>query len=92
MHVIGDAKNPVYTCKKKEVKSLFSKDFWYVHEVWKYFHLGFGLPNGKPWGVQNPDLMECLAAMESHYQYNFSHEHYTIDCLNALIKKPSGIF
>lgn len=87
MHVIGPGDNPVYICKKGEVKELFSEDFFFCYEVWRYFNAGFGLPDGRPWGDQDPGLMEAIMAMENHYRRNFSMSYAMIQYIEAIIKR-----
>lgn len=81
MHVIGEGSQPVYICKKKDVPKLFNTNFFNILEVWQYFSYGFGLPNGLPWGEQDPTLMKCLLLMEDHYRRNFSQLNMIIELL-----------
>lgn len=83
MHVIGPGESPIYICRKRDVPKLFDDNFWKALEIWQYFHHGFGLPGQRPWDEQDPFLMKCLLQMESHFQYNFSQEHYMLEMLKG---------
>ena len=80
-HVIGKGDNPIHIMKKKDVEGLFSKEFYLILEVWQYFHFGFGFPDGKPWGEQDPGLCKMLMHLENHYKHNFSQISTIIELL-----------
>ena len=86
MHVIGDGKNPVYICKKKEVPKLFNESFWKVYYIWFCHHNGFGLPDGLKYEKLDPDVFEMLNEMEMHYRNNFTHSSIIVKYLETIIK------
>ncbi len=86
-HIIGPVESPILICKKKEVPKLVSKEFWFIYEIWQYFHNGFGLPNGDPWNEQDPDLMRMILNMEFYYKQNFSIESVQLKYMEALLKR-----
>jgi hypothetical protein len=65
---------------------LFTADFFSYYEIWRFFHHGFGLPGGRSWDTYDPDLMDVIVAMETHYENNFSMELAQIKYLEAIIK------
>jgi hypothetical protein len=86
-HVVGEGDNPVYICRKGDIPSLFSDEFYFCFEVWRYFNAGFGLPGRKPWDEQDPDLMEAVMSMENHFKNNFSMNLVIIKYMEAIIKR-----
>jgi hypothetical protein len=44
------------------------------------------LPGGRSWDTYDPDLMDVIVAMETHYENNFSMELAQIKYLEAIIK------
>ncbi len=87
MHVIGPGDAPILICKKGEVHDLFSQDFFYYYEIWRYFHGGMGFPDGRPWGEQEPIMVENILAMETHYRRHFSMSNVMIQYIEAIIKR-----
>lgn len=87
-HVVGAGSAPLAMIKKKDVHKLFNDDFWVMYKIWKAFHAGMGFPDGKPWGEQDPEFVELIIDMETHFDHNFSrgnvmmkYQEAEINCL-----------
>jgi hypothetical protein len=89
-HVIGEGDNPVYICKKGDVPKLFDSEFFFFYEVWKYYHCGFGLPDGMTVDKGEPEIMEALLQMEWHYRANFDYIIAVIKYQEAILKALSA--
>jgi hypothetical protein len=85
-HVIGEGKNPIYTCKKKDVPKLFTRTFWEIYDIWYYHHNGFGLPGGLIYSELDPDVLRALVDMEMYYENNFSMECVMIKYQEAILR------
>lgn len=77
---------PIYACRKDEVKDLFDSQFQTCFEVWQYYHNGFGLPHGGSWSDYDPDLLNTIMQMETHFKSNFSLEIIMVQYMETLIK------
>jgi hypothetical protein len=92
-HLIGDGDNPVLIIKKGEVQSLFNDRFYHICDLWKNYHYGKnGLIDFREMEL-DPEIVDCIIAMEQHHEMNFSSEYVMIKYLEALLKitakKPS---
>ena len=87
MHVIGDGDNPIMILKKGEVPKLFDENFFYMFNVWNYFHNGFGLPDGKSFSEYDPELINGLLSFEQHYKAHFETSGVIVKYLEAIIKR-----
>jgi len=85
-HVIGEGKNPIYTCKKKNVPKLFNKLFWEIYGMWFSHHNGFGLPGGMEYKNLDPDVFRALVEMEMYFKNNFSTDIVMIKYQEAILK------
>jgi len=88
LHVIFDNhNNPIYSCRKDEVKELFTNEFRRYFDIWQYYHNGFGLPYGGAWGDYDPIFINTILQMEIHYKNNFSIDSVKLKYLEAIIKR-----
>ena len=87
MHIIGDGERPILIIKKKEIKNLFTREFYRIFTLWKLKHFGWDLPDNIDINNINPFILECLIGMEAHYRQEFSDNAITRKYLEAIIKR-----
>jgi hypothetical protein len=71
---IGPVQNPIWIGEKTEVAGLFNEQFYYCLNIWEKLNLGWGWPNGLPWGEQDPDLVDIMVLMQNYYNRLYSNE------------------
>jgi len=71
---VGEGSNPLWIGKRREVQSLFDQDFHMVYTIWRKVHIGWGWPDGKPWGDQDPEIVDIVETMEYYHRYKWSFE------------------
>ena len=84
-------KSPVNILKRGEIPGLFTETFYYLYDVWRFFHFGFGLPDGMSWDQLDDDCAEALLNFEMHFQNNFSQGTATIKYLEAIARMYSEV-
>jgi hypothetical protein len=89
LHMIGEFDNPIYVCKKKEVRELFDADFHRIYVIWRNFHYGFGLPFPGGWIDQDPELIEVLVMLEAYFQKNFSSSSVIIKYMEMVLQREN---
>lgn len=68
MFLVGNYKTPIYICKRKEVRELFSKTFWFIYYLWEDYKYGF-LDRSNV----DPEVKKCIIDMQKHYDRNFTN-------------------
>jgi len=77
-HVIGEGSNPILILKKGDVPKLFNDLFWYIYHLWVDYHYGKELMDWKSMEL-NQYVIDCVIAIEQHYDHNFSPMRVLID-------------
>jgi len=86
-HVIGEGSNPVLILKKGELKDLFTPFFDMLYEIWFYYHNGFGLPGGRAWDEQDPDIVAVVASFEAHFNAHFETNNIMLKYREAELRR-----
>lgn len=70
---VGDYKDPLWFGTAKDMKSeLLTDDFYTIFSHWRMHHAGFGFSDGRPWGEQDPLLVDNMLAMQEYFDSNFN--------------------
>ena len=81
---VGDAKNPIWIGKRKEMADLLSKEFFEVYDLWRRHKAGFGLPVN-PYDMR-PDFFDILTDFSLYYDREFSHGSVLLKYAGSIIE------
>jgi hypothetical protein len=71
---VGGYQHPIWVGTRMEKSELFTLDFEAIYNVWSKVHLGWGWPDGKPWGEQDSELVSLVEQMEWIHVNHFSFD------------------
>ena len=86
-HLIGEGTNPILILKKGEVPDLFNDLFYYIYSLWYSFHYGKELIDWKSLDL-GYDIIDCVIAMEAHFDRHFSNMQVLIKYTEASLRRP----
>ena len=65
---IGNPENPIDIIKRSEIKDYLQYEFFAQYEVWKKYHIGFGLPLETSWANHPKFLIDIIEVLEAEFK------------------------